>query len=223
MQEVNEALRREKVFCSYCGEKLSVEAKYCYSCGNQVIQDKPQYKKEENIRKEEYVGKIFKCSNCGEVISQTMAICPSCGIRITGSKLLGSIQEFKEQMDILEASGKRSKSFLNIAADPVDIKKLTLIRNFQIPNSVDDIVEFMALAIANIDVSLSKNTMMNKLDSSFKTVETSATISKTISDAWVAKMQQMYLKAEVAFPNDPAFLIIKKKYQDKMKELKIKI
>ena len=221
-QEIEEPFSKAIEFCSCCGVKLNKEAKFCYSCGNQVILDNLR-EKEENSRKEEYIGKIFKCSNCGEVMSQTMAVCPSCGIRVTGSKVVGSVQEFKKQLDALEASRKRNMVFLNVMVDPVDMKKLTLIRNFPIPNSVDDVIEFMALAIANIDVSLSKNTMMNKLESSFKTAETGVTISKTISDAWVAKLQQMYLKAEVAFPNDPAFSIIKKTFQDKMNELKIKI
>lgn len=221
-QEVQESFSKETVFCLYCGTKLNAEAKYCYNCGNPVRLDNPNTK-EVGERKEEYVGKIFKCSNCGEIISQTMAVCPSCGIRITEPKIVSSVYEFKKQLDALEISRKRKRLLYNVVADPIDIKKLTLIRNFPIPNSVDDIIEFMALAVGNIDVSLSKNTMMNKLGSSLKTAETGVTISKTISDAWVAKLQQMYLKAEVAFPNDPAFLIIKKTYQDKMKELKIKI
>ena len=50
-----------------------------------------------------------------------------------------------------------------------------------------------------------------------------AEMPKMISDAWVAKMQQMYQKAEILFPNDPTFAGIQKIYFDKMAELKIKI
>ena len=46
---------------------------------------------------------------------------------------------------------------------------------------------------------------------------------KVISDAWVAKMQQAYQKAEMLFPNTKAFGGIQKIYLDKMKDLKIKV
>ena len=105
-------------------------------------------------------------------------------------------------------------------ADPADKQKLTLIRNFPIPNSIDDILEFMMLAIANIDVKLSKNTWAN----SGQSLEVLAIeMPKVISNAWVQKMEQCYKKAEIAFPNDPAFNGIQKMYFDKMKELKIKV
>ena len=44
---------------------------------------------------------------------------------------------------------------------------------------------------------------------------------KVISDAWVAKMQQVYQKAEILFPDDPMFVKIKQIYTDKMVELKL--
>lgn len=46
--------------------------------------------------------------------------------------------------------------------DPVDKQKLALIQNFPIPNTVDDILEFMLLAVSNIDVSLSKKAWNNR-------------------------------------------------------------
>ena len=80
----------------------------------------------------------------------------------------------------------------------------------------------MLLAIANIDVGLSKNTVMNRWNHT-QQAETGATIGRTISNAWVSKMEQVYRKAEILFPNDPAFAGIQKMYFDKMKELKIKV
>ena len=46
--------------------------------------------------------------------------------------------------------------------DPVDKQKLALIQNFPIPNTVDDILEFMLLAVSNIDVNLSKKAWNNR-------------------------------------------------------------
>lgn len=176
-------------------------------------------------RQQEYAGTILKCPNCGCVIGETTAICPDCGMRISRRKAVSSVQEFKDQLMGIEYTRKRGQGGVfgvYTAPDPADTKKLSLIRNFPIPNSVDDIMEFMFLAVANIDVALSKNTMMNKLNNT-QQVDTAATIGRTISNAWVTKMQQAYQKAEIMFPSDPAFASIQRLYFEKMKELKIKV
>lgn len=247
-QVVNETASNANVgkvlFCSNCGTKLNEGSKFCHGCGSAVgtiqnnilqVEEKappipPTPKKEEtregfsSERRQEYVGKVLKCPNCGAVISERTAICPECGMEITGKVALSSVQAFKEQLMEIESTRKHGYGkMFSFTVDPADMKKLSLIRNFPIPNSVDDIVEFMLLAVANIEVSLSKQTAMNKFDKWGKSEETSATIATTISDAWVSKMEQVYKKAEISFPNDPAFVGIQQLYFDKLKELKIKV
>ena len=136
-----------------------------------------------------------------------------------------SVQAFNEQLMNIETTRKKPGlgSVFGVAVDPADQKKLTLIRNFPIPNSIDDVFEFIVLAATNIDVGLSKNTRMNRYQSSAKYGESSLTISKTISDAWISKMQQAYQKAQFSFASDPAFEKIRQIYLDKMRELKIKV
>ena len=115
-------------------------------------------------RKQEYAGRIQKCPNCGCTISDTVAVCPDCGMRITGKAANLTVQDFKNQLMAIENSRKGGLGGVlgvYLAADKADVQKLTLIRNFPIPNSIGDILEFMMLAIANIDVGLSKNTVMN--------------------------------------------------------------
>ena len=178
-----------------------------------------------NTRQQEYAGTILKCPNCGATITHTTAICPDCGYRITGQTAVSSIRAFNEQLMSIEATRKKPGlgSAFGVTVDPADQKKLSLVRSFPIPNGIDDIVEFMMLAIANIDVGLSKNTVMNRYRGAAKSGESNLTMPKTISDAWVQKMQQAYQKAQMAFPNDPAFSTVQQIYSDKMKELKIKI
>lgn len=233
----------KSVFCSNCGTKLNEGAKFCHGCGSAVgtvqkdetsgkqqvpptpTQPATDYVREgfSKERQQEYVGRVLKCSNCGAVISERTAICPECGMQITGKVALSSVQAFKEQL--MELESHRKKTFggmfgVYATADPVDKQKLTLIKNFPIPSSIDDCLEFMMFAIANIDVKLSKNTWMN----SGQNMEILAiNMPKAISDAWVAKMEQIYKKAEIIFPNDPVFVGMQKMYFDKMKELKIKV
>jgi hypothetical protein len=175
-------------------------------------------------RQQEYAGIILKCPNCGASITQTTAICADCGHRITGQAGVNSVHIFSEQLMVIERTRKKPGfgTVFGATIDPADQKKLSLIRSFPIPNSVDDIYEFMFLAIANIDVALSKSTIMNRYQNSAK-FESNLTMPRTISDAWVSKMQQAYQKAQMSFPNDPAFLNIKQFYLDKMNELKIKV
>lgn len=228
------------LFCSNCGTKLNEGSKFCHGCGVAVgtVQKEAspvpppvsstQYAEQPNEghykeRQQEYVGKVLKCPNCGGVINETTAICPECGMQITGKSAVSSVQAFKEQLMSIESH--RKKAFGGMfgiygTADPADKQKLSLIRNFPIPNSIDDILEFMMLAIANIDVSLSKKTWTN----SGQNMEVLAIeMPKVISNAWVQKMEQCYKKAEIAFPKDPAFEGIQKMYFEKMKELKIKV
>jgi len=225
----------EKVtFCSSCGTKLNAGAKFCHGCGANIgtasspttLQTPPDLPQDNYAeRKQEYAGTILKCPNCGAAITQTTAICPDCGYRITGQTTVSSIRVFNEQLMSIEATRKKPGlgSVFGVSVDPADQKKLSLIRSFPIPNGIDDIVEFMMLATANIDIGLSKNTVMNRYQGAAKSGESNLTMPKTISDAWVQKMQQAYQKAQMTFPNDSAFLTIQQIYLDKMKELKIKI
>ncbi len=235
------------IFCMNCGASMPIGAKFCSSCGSKVgviengfetssakaelIPPPIPTEQAQNTtlrsirsqRQEEYVGTVLKCPNCGAVISGTTAICPDCGMQITGKAALYSVQAFKEQLMELESHReKTSGGMFSVCAtaDPVDKQKLTLIKNFPVPSSVDDCLEFMMFAIANIDVKLSKNTWIN----SGQNMEILAIdMPKAISDAWVTKMEQIYKKAEIIFPNEPIFARMKKMYFDKMKDLKIKV
>lgn len=222
-------------FCANCGTQLAPGTKFCPGCGTPVADvsgqtpppipqmQAPQSNTYGNseTRQQEFAGKVLKCPNCGAVISQTTAVCPECGMRITGQAAVSSVQTFQNQLMALES--KRKKSMLGMfnvyaGVDPVDKQKVALIQNFPIPNTVDDILEFMFLAVSNIDVKLSKKSWGN---SSSGMQVLAIEMPKVISDAWVGKMQQVYQKAEMLFPDDPSFAKIKQIYTDKMVELKM--
>ena len=113
---------------------------------------------------------------------------------------------------------------MGLSADPVDSQKLTLIQSFPIPNTIDDILEFMYLAVTNIDVALSKNTLSNRQQRKLgNSINPTISVPRSISDAWVSKMQQAYQKAKMSFPDNPAFESIKQMYESKMRELKLPI
>ena len=221
-------------FCANCGTQLAPGSKFCPGCGapangstTQTPPPIPQMQPTQSnmygnseTRQQEFAGKVLKCPNCGAVISQTTAVCPECGMRITGQAAVSSVQVFQNQLMALESKRKKSAlGMFNVYAgvDPVDKQKVALIQNFPIPNTVDDVLEFILLAVSNIDVNLSKKSWAN--NSSGMQIF-AMEMPRVISDAWVTKMEQVYQKAEILFPDDPTFPKIKQIYTDKMIELK---
>lgn len=170
-------------------------------------------------RRQEFAGSLLKCPNCGAVISNTTVICPECGHQITGRSAMSSVQAFNNQLMAIES--KRKTSRLGVfsiygPADAADKQILSLIRSYPIPNTIDDITEFIMLAIANIDVAVSKKSWVNS-SVSYETL--AAEMPRAISNAWVSKMKQAYQKAKIMFPNENAFTYIRQMYVEKMKEL----
>ena len=216
-------------FCSNCGTQLNPDAKFCHGCGSPVTA--PQSGNSTSVMnemlqiantapiqqgREQYAGSVLKCPNCGATMDSMDVVCPDCGYQISSRKVTSSVQQLNNQLMQLEASRKKS---LGILIDPIDKKKLALIKSYPIPSTIEDIMEFILLAIANIDVKGSKNNLFN----SYVKLAGSDNSRMAISDAWVSKMQQAYQKAKIMFPDEPVFKRIEEAYLSKMKELKIKV
>lgn len=222
----SESMRKTGQFCASCGAKLPRGAGFCPGCGakvgegtsapNSVAQGLP----DGRSRQSRFDGGVLKCPGCGATINATNAVCPECGLQLSGRAVVGSVQEFANKL--LEIEQGRSGigmlgNFLGMSSS-IDEQKKTLISTFPIPNTVEEITEFMYLALSNIDVRLSKKGLF----SAWKRGSNEAA-KKELSDTWVAKMQQVYLKAERSFPSDPAFKQIRRLYLDKMAELNMRV
>lgn len=222
-------------YCVNCGAKLSEGAKFCGECGTKVASNEapqPPVESHEDSgsrREQKFVGKIYKCPNCGETVDGVMAICPSCHHRLNDKSASSVVTKFSEQLLEIESERNESSKLSILTnmygltpASKADKKILSLVKSFPVPNTVEDITEFMLLADTNIDPSLSKKSLLNKMNS-INRYETSTSIKASISNAWVAKMEQAYKKAKLSFQDDPLFPKIEKIYLDKMKALKRKI
>ena len=171
----------------------------------------PQTPQQEGARQEQYVGAVLKCPNCGATVSNMDMVCPSCGYQITGRAATNSVKQFADSLMRLEAqrsNGLGAQIASSIASSigltgisGIDRQIISLIGSFPIPNNIEDISEFVYLALGNIDTALSKNTLMNNIPNGSMQMNG----RKKISDAWVAKLQQAYAKARSMFPNEPAF------------------
>lgn len=122
-------------YCSKCGKPIELGAAFCSSCGAPVIREesRPQ-------RSESYEGQIIKCPNCGEGLSSFVTRCPSCGYEIRGSRASKAMSDFAKELSRISDSSQR----------------IVLIRSFPIPNTREDLFEFLIMASSNIDEAQSE-------------------------------------------------------------------
>ncbi len=155
-----------------------------------------------------------KCPGCGHLINGISAVCPMCGYEFRDASNIESLKDLTREIDRLErrrnslseSLAKRRQGYG--AIHPTDEKICNLIRNFIVPNTKEDIFEFMLLASGNMDnkILAGKNT-------------TNDIITEPVTKAWEAKFIQTYEKAKIAFGEDPDFSKIKSLYEKKMNEI----
>ena len=162
-------------FCTSCGNQLPHGSRFCPFCGAAVNPDSFVE------RKIVYEGVIHKCPNCGQVLSSFTASCPACGYEIRKAQASDSIKSF----------------YYNLGRTNNPKEKAGIIRNFPIPNTYEDIVEFMILASSNV----------------------SGEHETTVFNAWIAKIEQCYQKAKISFENKPGFDRIQSIYDQSNKTI----
>lgn len=141
------------------------------------------------------------CSKCGKPLAEDAAFCSSCGARVGSEPVRrnesyeGSVQKCPSCGQVLDAfsavcpscgyelRGVEGLSRVNDLADKLESastieEKNDLIKNFYIPNTREDIYEFFILATSNIEAGGDS------------------------TDAWYAKLDQAYKKAELVFQDE---------------------
>lgn len=165
-------------FCTNCGHQLADGAKFCFECGAKVTTStSPQ----REHRKIVFDGEIHKCPYCGEVLNSFSAMCPACGNEIRDKDVTFSIKSFLAKLESANNDGA----------------KISIIRNFPVPNTKEDVYEFMLLASNNI-------------------------LSNDASDlrrTWQAKFDQIYQRAKIILP-EKDFTQISLLYEETLKKLR---
>ena len=189
-------------FCINCGQELAEGVKFCANYGSAVNDGNST-----NQRKTTYEGEIRKCPNCGEVLESFSARCPSCGMEFRGTKATSSVREFALKLEAIEAQREYEKPagiFGRVAKmqqiSKTDEQKISLIKNFSVPNTKEDILEFMILATSNVDMSM------------YSSLDTPTAGAKAMTEAWNAKIKQVYVKAKNTYKSDPDFAKIQELY-----------
>ena len=180
-------------FCSSCGHKLADNAKFCFECGAKRGEiNAPQ----EEQRKTVYDGELHKCPNCSSMLNAFVTRCDICGYELRGSKASSVVRGFADEIKRLEQAGGKESS--NRIA--------THISTFPVPNTREELMEFLILSSSNISEDRYK--------------EDTSAAKKAISDAWAAKFEQAYQKALLVFAGAPELPQIKQIYDIKQKSVR---
>lgn len=199
-------------YCVNCGVEIVENAKFCQKCGCPT-----ENHSDGATRKQEFASKIFKCPNCGEVLKSFEISCPVCGLELRGTKASSAVKEFALKLEAIESRREYEKPrglFFSVfevqqRISKTDEQKISLIKSFSVPNSKEDMLEFMILATSNMN--------MNIYDSSNTSVSKS---EKEINAAWFSKVQQVYEKAKRSYSTDDTFTEIKTLYDSCNNEIK---
>lgn len=208
---VDKPTEHKTVYCSSCGAALNNGSKFCHECGAAVSTEKTKTSKRETV----YEGNLHKCPSCGEIIKSFETNCPACGHEFRETKASGVVKEFERKLEEIEKTRphntpKRKRSANSeTEVSATDQKIITLIRNFPIPNTKEDLLEFLVLAASNINLKRYDEYDSNAITST----------EKAVSDAWKAKFDQAYEKAKLSFGREPEFKRIQELYANKQKEI----
>jgi RNA polymerase subunit RPABC4/transcription elongation factor Spt4 len=164
-------------FCTNCGHQLADGAKFCSECGARVATIS------QETRRSVFDGTVHKCPSCGEVINSFEAFCPSCHLELRGSAHSGAVSTLSQKLEHINSYEERSQ----------------LIKTFYVPNTKEELTEFIILASSNLEVG------------------------DGCDDAWVTKLEQVYQKAKLSFNGGFELTYIEDQYNTALQKYKARM
>ena len=151
--------------------------------------------------KSEKFGDVRKCPACGAMVQSLMTKCPECGHEFvnveannTTKKLMQKIDEIQaESVNMLKSINSKNENVAlqqrNAIDDQIQNRIQQAILNFPIPNTKEDLVEFITLCQGNQQ-----------------------------QYPWGLKLKQVISKAKVIMPNDPEIQTLVEQYEEEQRE-----
>lgn len=211
-------------FCSSCGAKIDKDARFCKSCGRDLYEGDIFSQEKKSEKRAKFGGTVHNCPCCGDILNSFVTNCPSCGYEVREAKPTSSVKELVTKLESIESRQmpimEEKKSLMKMVFGK-DLKdedemqeaarrfenqklqeKVNVIINYPVPNTKEDIWEFMILATSNINAKLG--------------------IDDDLSKAWIQKMEQVYQRAELTIKNSSDLNPIKNLYNNKKNEIEKK-
>ena len=161
-------------------------------------------------------GQVFKCPSCGETVDSFVTNCFSCGHEFRGSENRSKVKELVLALKKIEDYEWENNTYNGNNGQPrldhmvrngIASKQCNLIENFPIPNTKEDLLEFLALAMP---IGLKKFSWSEKF---------THTAEVQLQKSYKSKAQQVIIKARVAFNRDK---ILSERIETYAKQLGIK-
>jgi len=162
---------------------------------------------------------LVKCPQCAAAIESFSTKCPYCDAEIRDIKTANSVIDFFNKVNELESTREENTAnpfkamgkmlSQQLVGNKFKNKKIALIQNFPVPNSKEDILEFLSLAVP----------LANKRGNFFTSQDETNKIFNEYVPVWHSKCQQIIMKARFSMKDDKALL---NEIESYAKELKIK-
>lgn len=193
----------------------------------EMVLDAKLFEKKKEIKKEQAVaqpqvssapksnkfGDVRKCPQCGAVVQAMQAVCPECGHNFSGIEANASFSGLMRMLDKVESERNDSKvtgifsacgkMFSNaLCVNKTDSRKMDIIKNYPIPTTKEDLLEFLSMSVPNAKKAgnfFTRNEPENKAHNDFVPV-------------WKAKCEQVIIKAKMSLKNDKEVMELVNKY-----------
>ena len=200
-------------FCGNCGHRLSSGDAYCPNCGASSSSTQGFGSSSNQLgsaKKNRSSEDIYNCPACGEALDAFALTCPACGFELRDKQAATSMADFSRRLNDIEATrpakkkgrfGKGSGHDERTEVSPTDQREVTLIQSFPIPNTKEDLVEFLVLAASNVDPK------------TFAETQDATASARALSSAWYSKLCQAYEKAQLVLRGDDILPSLSKRYE----------
>jgi hypothetical protein len=147
--------------------------------------------------KSEKFGDVKKCPGCGAIVQSFQTKCSDCGHEFSNIGANASIGKLFEMINSCE-NERESSGIIGIftnaygGTDKTTEKKKSIISGFPIPNTKDDILEFLSTAIPNAKQKGNHFTRNNPENKSHN----------DLASTWKSKCEQIVMKAKFSMKDD---------------------